>query len=180
MTNRIDFRFLGIVAAIVAIALTAAWAAIVFFRYLFPHLAAETFWDEFSGLPVAALATIGVNSLLLRRQIFHLLVTMDVPGISAVDLYLLRRRDGRGMVFVPTLLREAVINDRDALIRNINWWGVYGVDRCTLCFYFGNGDTNCRYVVVPGTLYRSYATIRVRLGELSEHRPLIVSRRHLE
>jgi hypothetical protein len=96
MANRIDYRFIGIVVAIVAIAFTAAWAAVALFRYLFPHLAAATLWDELSGLPVAALVALGVNSFLLCKQIFHLLATTDVPDVGAVNFYLLRRRDGVG------------------------------------------------------------------------------------
>ena len=142
MKNRIDFKFLGIVGAIVLVALTAAWAVIVLFRYFLPHLAAETFWDELSGSTIAALVIIGIKSLLLREKLFHLLVTADVPGVSTVHIYLQRRRSGRGLVFNPVFQREAIISDKDALIRNISWWGVYGVDRCTLCVYFGDSDAN--------------------------------------
>jgi hypothetical protein len=180
MKNRIDLRLLGIAGAILAIALTGAWLSIALFRYLFPHLAAETFWDELSGLPIAALVTIGIKWLLLREQTFHLLVTTDVPEIGTVNLYLRRRREGRGIVFLPAFRREAVIKDRDTLIRNINWWGVYGVDRCTLRFDFSGDDTNGRYVEIPTALCHTHGTIRLRLGELSEHKPLIVSRQHIE
>jgi hypothetical protein len=180
MKNRIDFRLLAIAGAIVSIALVAAWAATALFRYLFPSIAAETIWDEVTGPTIASLVAIAIKSLLYRKKIFHLMVTTDVPDIHVANLYLLRRRGGWGLIFMPRYQREAMIRDRDTLIRNINWWGVYGVDRCLLCIKYDDNDTNCRYVEIPRSLYRAYVTIRVRLSELSEHQPLVVSRQHIE
>jgi hypothetical protein len=180
MKNRIDFRLLAIAGAILSIALAAAWATTALFRYLFPVISAETIWDDVTGPTIASLVAIAIKSLLVRKKIFHLLVTTDVPGISTVNLYLLRRHEGRGLVFKPTFQREAMINEKDTLIRNINWWGVYGVDRCLLCIKFDDNDTNCRYVEIPRSLYRAYVTFQVRLSELSEHQPLVVSRQYIE
>jgi len=79
MTWRIDFRLLAITAAILSIALTAAWGATTLFRFLFPSLAAETIWDELTGPTIASLVIIGIKALLYREKVFHLQVTMDVP-----------------------------------------------------------------------------------------------------
>lgn len=178
--KQIDFRLLGIAGAILAVAVGAAWVTIVIFRDLFPAIAHQTIWDEISGPTIAAVTIITIKSLLYREKVFHLMVVMDVPGMNTVDLYLLRRRSGWGLLLMPALQREALIDGRDALIRNIFWWGVFGVDRCTFCIKFGDNDTTCRYVELPRALYRAHATIRVRLGELSEAQPLIVSRQHIE
>ncbi len=180
MTQRIDFRLLGIAGAILALAVTAAWTATVLFRYWFPYTAAETIWDELTGPTIASLVIFGTKALLYREKIFHLQVTMDVPDITTVNLYLLRRRGGWRLLLMPTFQREALIHDRHTFIRNVNWWGVYGVDRCVLCLKLEAHDTNCRYVELPRSLYRSHATIRVRLNELSEQQPMIVSPQHIE
>jgi hypothetical protein len=180
MMNRIDFRLLGIAGAILAFALTVAWAATALFRSLFPSIAAETIWDELTGPTIASLVIIGIKVLLYREKIFHLLVTMDVPDIRRVTLYLPRRGNGWGLLLMPRYQREAMINDSHTFIRNIHWWGVYGVDRCTMCIKFDNHDTNCRYVELPRSLYRAHATIRVHLSEVSEQQTLIVSPQHVE
>jgi hypothetical protein len=180
MKNRIDFRLLAIAGGILSVALAAAWAATALVRYLFPVLSAETIWDDLTGPTIASLVAIAIKSLLYRENIFHLLVTADVPGIRVANLYLLRRRGGRGLIFMPRYQREAMIQDRDTMIRNINWWGAYGVDRCQLCIKFDDNDTNCRYVEIQRSLYRAFVTIRVRFSELSEHQPLVVSHQHIE
>jgi hypothetical protein len=178
--KQIDLRLLGIAGAILAIAFTAAGVAIYLFRYFLPQVAADTIWDELTGPTIAALVIFGIKSLLFREKVFHLMVAADVPGLSTVNLYLLRRRRGWGMVFMPRFRREALINDRDAFIRNIFWWGVYGVDDCRLCIRFGDSDMNCRYVDLPRALYRPHATIRVRLSELNANQPLVISHQHVE
>ena len=88
----------------------------------FPHPAAEAFWDELPGLPIAALVSFGVKSFLVREEVFHLLLTMDVAGINTVNLKLYRRRGSFGLLLMPTLQREAIIYERDTLVRNISWW----------------------------------------------------------
>jgi len=180
MTNRIDFRLLGIAGAILALALSMAWAATALFRSLFPSLAAETIWDELTGPTIASLVIIGIKALLYREKVFHLEVTMDVPEIHRVNLYVLRRRSGWGLVLMPRYQREAMINDRHTFVRNIHWWGVYGVDPCTLCIKFDKHDAKCQYAVLPRTLYQAHATVHVRLSELNEQQPLIVSPQHIE
>ena len=101
--QQIDYRLLIIASGIVTFALTIAWAGIILFRYVFPELAAETFWDELSGLPVAALVTYGGQWLLLREQVFHLLLSVNIPGVHTVNLQLLRRRSALGLLFRHSL-----------------------------------------------------------------------------
>lgn len=179
MKNRIDLRLIFISGFIALVSLSVAWAAIILFRYFFPQLAAETIWDELAGLPIAALISFGVKYILVREQLFHLLVTMDVDGISIVNLKLLRRRDGVGVLFMPTLFKEAIIYNQDTLVRNISWWGVYGVDVCRLCFYADNNQQEYGSLEIPGSLVHSYASVHVKLSELSEGSPLIVDQRHV-
>jgi len=81
---------------------------------------------------------------------------------------------------MPRYQREAVINDSHTFVRNIHWWGVYGVDPCTMCFKFHARDTKCHYVELPRSLYQAHATVHVRLSELSEPQTLMVSRQHIE
>jgi len=178
MKSRIDIRLAGIAGATLLVVCAAAWAGVILFRYWFPVLAAKTILDELSGVPVAALAAVIVKRLLFREEIFHLMVTADVLGHPPVDVYLLRRRKGARMLFVPAFHREAIIAGQNAMIRNIAWWGISAIDVCTLCFKFGDADG--RYLRIPGTLLRHYATVRVRLSELSNGRPLTVSREHVD
>jgi hypothetical protein len=180
IAQKIDVKFLAIAGAILAIAFIAAWITIFLFRHFFPDIAIHTFWDELSGPTVATLVVFGIRSLLYRERIFHLMVTMDVPDLRVAHLWVPRRRRGWGMVFVPNLQREALIQDRDTLIRNIFWWGVYGVDRCTVCITFGDSDTGCCYLMLPRAPHQSHATIRVRLSELLELQSFMVSPHHIE
>lgn len=180
MTLRVDFRLLVITGAIISIALAAAWGATTLFRYLFPSLAAETIWDELTGPTIASLVIIGIKAILYREKVFHLQVTMDVHEIHRADLYLLRRRGGWGLVLMPRYQREAMINDNHTFVRNIHWWGVYGVDPCMLCIKFSARDTKCHYVELPRSLYQAHATVHVRLSELSEQQTLVVARQHIE
>jgi len=180
MKNRIDLRLVAIGSATVLLAGAAGWAGVDLFRHWFPNLSAETFWDELSGLPIAAIFAIAAKSILLREKIFHLMVTVDVPGVQAVNVYLLRRRKGWNIIFMPALQREAYIAGRDTMIRNIRWWGISGIDVCTLCFNFGDSDQNGRYVRIPKASCRPYDTVQLRLSELSDRRPLTVSRQHVE
>jgi len=180
MTNKIDFRFLWISGAIVTVALATATAAIWTFRYLFPHLAAETIWDELSGSTIAALFIFGLKALLLREQVFHLLVTADLPEVRSIHVFLLRRNPGWGLMYVPTFQREAMIHNHDALIRNISWRGVYGVDRCTLCVKFDADERKFQQVIVPKVPRRTHFTIRLRLSDLRENKPLILSVQNIE
>ena len=160
--KQIDYRLLGITGGIVAIALTVAWMSIVLFRYLFPALAAETFLDELSGLPIAAMVTVGGQWLLLREEVFHLLLTVDMPDINIVNLQLLRRRSGLGLLFMPAYQREAIITEGTTLIRNISWWGEHGVDVCRLCFYVGDIDTPGHLLDLPRGLIHAHATINIK------------------
>ena len=88
--KQIDYRLLGITGGIVVIALTVSWLGIVLLRYLFPALAAETFLDELSSLPIAAMVTVGGQWLLLREAIITerttLIRNISWWGVHGVDV----------------------------------------------------------------------------------------------
>ena len=122
----IDFRLLGIAGVILAVALGTAFGTIELFRELFPVVAKQTFWDEITGPTIAALVILGIKWLLYREKVFHLLLIMDVPATETAQLYVLRRQRGIGLVFMPTLCREAMVRAPDTMIRNVFWWGCTG------------------------------------------------------
>lgn len=177
--KNIDLKFLLIVGVILLVAFTAAWITIVVFRIILPAVAESTFWDELSGPTVATLVILGIKWLLYREMVFHLLITADIPGTENAQIWILRRRAGQGLILLPRLQREALISQPVTLVRNVFWWGVYGVDRCALYVRFGEGDTSSHVVEFPRGLYHAHAIVRVRLSELTAPR-LVITGAHIE
>jgi hypothetical protein len=166
LTKRIDLRFIGITFVILVVSFGASLGAIHLFRIMFPILAAKTFWDELTSLPTFAIFTYGAKLGLVYEQVFHLLIDVDVPGVDIVHIDLTRRGVGLLVFLRPGVYREALVSDHGAIIRNITWWGIRGVDKCILCLHFGSRSADCHYVVIPRGSCRPYETVEVRLSEL--------------
>ena len=150
------------------------------FRETFPVLANQTIWDEITGPTIAALVILGIKWMLYREKVFHLLIVVDEPAGNTASLYVLRRQLNWDMIFLPTFQREDMIYGPQTLVRNVFWWGVFGVDRCTLDVRFGDSDATSHIVHIPRWPYRAYATIRLHMSELSDARPFLVTPEHFE
>jgi hypothetical protein len=171
---------LAITSVILVIAFALGWGAISLFRFLFPAVAAHTFWDEITGPTIVALAIVLIKWLLYREVVFHVWVDVGIVGDSPVHLWVQRRRRGWGLLFLPAFEREALIWEHQSMIRNAFWWGVFGVDRCLLRFEYDAPKPAWRLVEVPWQAVRPYATIRVSLGEATNTQPLVVAKEQVD
>jgi len=168
MTRYIDFKLLSISAAILSVAVALAWAAIELFRQLFPVLSENTFWDELTGPTIAALVLVAVKMLLYRKRTFHLEIISDRKA-TRTQVLILRRETGLRLIYMPRFWKEAQLSGGRQLVRNIFWWGVWGVDRCLLCIRTGDQDP-CRMVELPVGSAEDFATVQLALKQLKANR----------
>ena len=178
--TRIDYRMLVISSAILAIAFALGWSATSLFRLLFPLVAASTLWDEITGPTVVTLALLMIKWLMYRQMVFHVWLTADITGDSPVHMRVQRRRRGWRMFLLPVFDREALVSEPYAMIRNVFWWGVFGVDRCVLRFERDAPKPTQHLIEVPQRVVRSHATVRVTLSAQADSLPHVVTKEQVE